>query len=123
MKNIFILLLLHTFFGSSLFSQESLFKKVKPEGVKEVNWVYSDMRLVYPQLAKEKGVEGTVIVLVDVDSTCSIINRRLVKTLGYGCDEAALKAIDQWEIKLKELYGSRCKSIKDEKIPIKFNLQ
>jgi len=123
MKNIFILLFLQTFVTYGLFSQESLFSKVKPEGAKEVNWSYSDMRLDYPQLAKEKGIEGTVIVLVDVDSTCSIIDRRLVKTLGYGCDEAALKAIGQWEIKLKELYGSRCKSIKDEKVPIKFKLK
>jgi hypothetical protein len=122
MKKLFGLLFLQTFVTFAVFSQADLFNKVRPEGVKEISWSYSNMRLEYPQLAKEKGVAGTVIVMVNVDSTCSIINRRLVKTLGYGCDEAALKSLDLWETKLKELYSSRCKPLKDEKIPVKFIL-
>lgn len=55
------------------------------------NLVYCSHRSQYPQLAKEKKIEGTVIISCDIDSTCSIINRKVVKSLGYGCDEAALK--------------------------------
>ncbi len=48
---------------------------------------------VYPQLAIENGIEGTVIVRFVVEKNGSVSNVQLVRGLGYGIDEAAIKAV------------------------------
>jgi protein TonB len=50
-------------------------------------------RLVYPQEAKNNNIEGKVYVIVVIDSTGSQLCSRVIKRLGYGCDEEALKLV------------------------------
>jgi TonB family protein len=47
----------------------------------------------YPQLAKLAGVEGKVYVLAFLDENGSVVNARVIKGIGSGCDEAALEAV------------------------------
>jgi protein TonB len=50
-------------------------------------------KIRYPELAQEYGVEGTVVIRLQLDESGKIIHRECVKGLGFGCDEAALKAV------------------------------
>ena len=47
----------------------------------------------YPQLAKLAGIEGKVYVLAFLDEAGNVVNARVIKGIGAGCDEAALEAI------------------------------
>ncbi len=49
--------------------------------------------IVYPDSARLKGIEGTVVVRFVVDKTGKIINDTLLKDIGGGCGEAALEMV------------------------------
>jgi TonB family protein len=50
-------------------------------------------KLIYPELAKTEKIEGKVTVKVYVDENGNIDATKILKGLGYGCDETAEKAI------------------------------
>ena len=47
----------------------------------------------YPQVAREKNIQGKVLVAFTIDLNGKTSNFRIKKSLGYGCDEEALKAV------------------------------
>lgn len=50
--------------------------------------------LKYPEIARKAGIEGRVIIQVQVSEQGDVVNTRVIKSLGHsGCDEAAIKAI------------------------------
>jgi len=49
--------------------------------------------LSYPQMAKENNVQGTVYVSFVIDARGRITNVKLLRGIGAGCDEEALKVI------------------------------
>ncbi len=50
--------------------------------------------LKYPEIARKAGIEGRVIIQVQVSEKGKVLNTRVIKSLGHsGCDEAAVKAI------------------------------
>ena len=49
----------------------------------------------YPEAAENAGIEGTVLVEFTIDRLCNIQNKRVIRGLGYGLDELALKVIDK----------------------------
>ena len=51
-------------------------------------------RLMYPELAIENNIEGKVYLLVIIDFTGKQICAKVIKGLGYGCDEEALYLIN-----------------------------
>lgn len=51
-------------------------------------------RIVYPEMARKAGIEGRVILQFVVNSEGNIVNPRVVRGIGGGCDEAALKALE-----------------------------
>jgi periplasmic protein TonB len=53
--------------------------------------IHSQIR--YPELARKAGVEGRVIVQFVVDERGSVQNPVVVRGIGAGCDEEALKAV------------------------------
>jgi len=53
------------------------------------------MEPVYPEGAKRAGIEGVVILQVDIDATGAVMNMSVVQGLGSGCDEAAMEAMKQ----------------------------
>jgi len=50
-------------------------------------------RVEYPDMARRAGVEGTVSIQFVVDEEGNVHDPVVVKSLGAGCDEAAMKAI------------------------------
>lgn len=66
--------------------------KIAEKKIDTVSFIcHSD--LSYPLQAEEHNISGTVILLFDLDSNCRIINIRVDKSIGYGCDEEAIKAL------------------------------
>jgi hypothetical protein len=49
----------------------------------------------YPKKAQDNKIGGTVIVEFDRDSNCVFSNPIVIKGLGYGCDEEALRLAKQ----------------------------
>lgn len=49
--------------------------------------------VVYPQMAKETGVSGTVYVQFVVEPDGSISNIKILKGIGAGCDEEAVRVV------------------------------
>ena len=54
---------------------------------------YVKGKSIYPQLARENSIEGTVSVLVYVSEKGEVTKARLLKGLGFGCDEAAINLV------------------------------
>ena len=50
-------------------------------------------KLIYPKLAKENGIQGTVDVQIVVDEFGEVTSAEVVKGIGYGCDETARIAV------------------------------
>ena len=52
-------------------------------------------KINYPEIAKKAGVEGRVIVQFVVDETGSVLDPQVVRGIGAGCDEEAIRAVRQ----------------------------
>lgn len=51
--------------------------------------------ITYPEIAKKAGVEGRVIVQFVVDETGRVIEPVVVRGVGAGCDEEAVRAVSE----------------------------
>ncbi|MFH1050155.1 MAG: M56 family metallopeptidase [bacterium] len=83
---------------------------------------YLSKNLKYPEEARKKGVEGTVIVAFKIGNDGKVSEAKVVQSIGYGCDEEAVRVVSKipnWEIKNKVSDDFKC----EMKIPIKFKLQ
>ena len=49
----------------------------------------------YPQVAKENGIEGKVFVRFIVDQTGKVKDAQIVRGIGGGCDEEALRVVKE----------------------------
>lgn len=70
-------------------------------GGEEAMYQFLSENIKYPQVAKETGIQGTVIVKFVVEKDGSISDVQLLKTIGGGCDEEALrvvKAMPKWKV-------------------------
>ncbi|MFA4852284.1 MAG: energy transducer TonB [Bacteroidales bacterium] len=68
-------------------------------GGEEAMFKFIGDNTIYPIIAKEKGVSGTVIVTFVVEKDGSISNVNLLKDIGGGCGEEAVrvvKAMPRW---------------------------
>ena len=55
----------------------------------------NQVKAQYPAAAKRANIEGVVILQVDIDAAGRVKKVDLIQGLGYGCDEAAIAAIQQ----------------------------
>ncbi len=55
---------------------------------------YIAENLDYPPLARENNIQGRVVVKFVVDENGKVMNAQVVKGIGWGCDEAALKVVN-----------------------------
>lgn len=51
-------------------------------------------KIVYPEIAKRAGVQGRVYVKAYVDEVGKVTKVELIRGIGAGCDEAAMKAVN-----------------------------
>lgn len=104
----------------STLKSESSLKTVKAEGNKLS--FYCKYTINYPAQAKENKIEGAVLVSFDVDSTCTLINKKVAKGLGYGCDEEALRILNEYEVCFKANNSKKCEPLQGFTMPINFKL-
>ena len=63
-----------------------------PGGPKELTkFIYAHLR--YPKVAFEANIEGTVYIEYDIDYQGLVIASRVLKGLGHGCDEEAMRVV------------------------------
>jgi len=63
-----------------------------------------DVKPVYPQLARNAGVQGVVIVEARIEANGHVTNTRLLRSVPL-LDQAALDAVTQWEFQPVLLNG------------------
>ena len=83
-------------------SEAVIFAEEMPEfeGGNDGLMQYVARNIVYPQLAKEAGVQGIVYVSFVVSETGKIESSKVLKGIGLGCDEEVLRVINkmpQWK--------------------------
>lgn len=85
-------------------------------------YAYIVKNLKYPELAKEKGIEGRVFVSFIIEKDGSISNVKLLRGIGGGCEEAAVemvKNMPKWKPGTQ-----RGKPVRVQfNLPIKFELE
>lgn len=94
---------------------------VFPGGDQELIKYISD-NLDYPQEAMENGVQGRVFVKIIVEPNGSISNAKIIRGLGYGCDEEAIRVIESmpnWKPGMKDGEAVRV----NMSVPVNFKLQ
>ncbi len=65
-----------------------------PGGEREMlRFIKNNLR--YPLSAQENGIQGTVILNFVVDREGRIINLKVVKGIGFGCDEESMRVIEK----------------------------
>ncbi len=77
-------------------------------------------QLTYPQLAKDAGVEGRVIVQFVVDEEGSVVDPEVVRGVGSGLDHAALEAVRTAQFKPGKQRGEPVKV--KMSLPVTFRL-
>ena len=80
--------------------------------------------LQYPSIAKENGVEGTTVVTFVVEKDGSLSDIRLVRDIGAGCGEEAVRLVEQMSAPGQWVPGKqRGRAVKVQfNLPIKFRL-
>ncbi|MEQ6167960.1 energy transducer TonB [Ekhidna sp. MALMAid0563] len=56
---------------------------------------YLKQELIYPDAAQENEIEGEVILKLTISASGEIIDIKIEKSLGYGCDEEAIRLIEE----------------------------
>ncbi len=63
-----------------------------PGGPKELTkFLYAQLR--YPKAAFDANIEGTVYLEYDIDYQGNVVGTKVLKGLGYGCDEEAARVV------------------------------
>jgi len=68
-------------------------------------FIASNLR--YPKEALEAGIEGKVLVEYEIDDNGFVHNPRVVRGLGYGCDEEAVRVVNLLRFKKVKNRGVR----------------
>ncbi len=79
------------------------FAPVDDESVAELPEAYFKPEPAYPEIARRMGIEGKVLVRIGIDHNGNIKSVRLLQKVGYGMDEAAVKAA--WQTKFRPARG------------------
>ena len=82
--------------------------------------IFIGNKMVYPEKAKETGLEGTVLVRYAVNYKGQVVDAKIVSGLGLGCDEEALRLVKLLKFHVNKSYKVRVLFYK--KIQIHFNL-
>jgi protein TonB len=98
--------------GTYLMQDEAYaaFAEVMPEPVGGIASVFK--KIVYPEIAKRTNIEGKVYLLIYVNENGGVDDVKVIKSLGGGCDEAAVKAIKE----------SKFSAGKNKGVPLKVKL-
>jgi protein TonB len=90
-----------------------------PEPIGGISAIQS--KIVYPEIARRAGVEGTVYILAYLTEEGTVVKTEVAKGIGGGCDEAAASAVLSTKFNPGKQRGKavRVKVM----IPVKFQLE
>jgi TonB family protein len=71
----------------------SNYKAAEPDKGRKSYERYLKRNLKYPDAAKESKIEGEVVLVLSINTFGSITNIDVVQSLGYGCDQEAIRLI------------------------------
>lgn len=71
----------------------STFEMASPAGGKKAFNKYLEDKLQYPQQALENKIEGKVTIQFTVETTGQLTDFKVIKGIGYGCDEEVIRLI------------------------------
>jgi len=94
--------------------EENKFRKVEKEVIKNLQ---SEVK--FPALAYQYGVEGTVLLQFTFDGEISDV--KVTKSVGAGCDKAAIKALENFPKLYKEMGGENVEAIQIT-VPFRFEI-
>ena len=77
-------------------------------------------KVVYPEIARRAGIEGIVYIEAFIDEQGKVVRTSIVKGIGGGCDQAAMKAIEETKFVPGKQQGKPVKVRMS--IPIRFML-
>jgi protein TonB len=98
-------------FTGTCFSQEDSYASVAeiiPQPIGGMNAIYKHIN--YPKAAKIAGVSGKVYILAYINENGNVDDTKIVKSLGYGCDEEVINAVKSWKFTPGENNGIRIKT-------------
>ncbi|MEM6967082.1 MAG: energy transducer TonB [Bacteroidota bacterium] len=95
-------------------------KKPIYEGGLKAMRAFIQQHKTYPKAALENKIEGTVYLKYTIDYQGKVIATKVIKSLGYGCDEEAVRVVQLLKFKVPKNRGVRVKFGKD--IQIHFRL-
>jgi protein TonB len=100
--------------GNTAMADPELAKKAKKDGqggqggpfvpvpvarVTKMPELLADHKVAYPEEARKAGIEGRVVLLLDIDESGRVVKAKVVKGAGHGMDEAALEAAYKFRFK------------------------
>lgn len=91
------------------------------DGGRELLRKFIRENLQYPEKALEKKIQGDVIIKYKVTGKGEVIDPEVVKGIGYGCDEEALRLVSMLSYQSVKNRGVRV--ITDNRIKIPFRLK
>lgn len=68
---------------------------------------FIEQHLRYPKEALEKKVEGTVYLNYDINHKGEVIGAKVIKSVGYGCDEEAIRLVKLLKFEVPKNHGVR----------------
>jgi TonB family protein len=77
--------------------------------------------LVYPETAKQNKVQGIVVIKAFIDKTGTVVNTEVIKSIGSGCEEAAIAAVKKTKFSPAKINNQPVGS--QILIPLKFKLE
>ncbi len=84
---------------------------------KMLEFIYKNVK--YPSLARENGVEGTVVISFVIEKDGSISNIKTLRDVGAGCSEAAQSVVEKMQNLPQKWVAGRQGN---EKVRVQFNL-
>ncbi len=100
-------------------SRKKFLKLPHLDGGKELLKEFLKENLQYPKEAIEKRIEGDVIVKFKVTGKGEVIDTKVEKGIGYGCDEEALRLINMLHYQSVKNRGVRVTTNNKIKIPFR----
>ena len=96
-------------------------KMPRPEGGMDGWNAYLEQNLQYPERAKQANIEGTVYVVFTVDKEGSLVMPEILRGIGAGADEEALRLVNEAPKWIPGSHRGRIVNVK-MRIPIRFKL-
>jgi len=85
--------------GKSGTSDGGEFNPFSVDAVTRLPELIADHKVEYPEEARKKGIEGKVILQIDIDDIGKVVRVKVVKGAGFGLDEAAVSAAYKFKFK------------------------